>query len=140
MKIRYTAIAAVLLVLLSGCASAPETVGSEAVVSGESVAGEAVEVAPTTEPEPTPTVEPAPIQYTPEPTPEPDTSTGEAAYIAAAQDYLNGWGYWDFTDDQVLAAGLFACESTEVAVTIIEGVDPIINDEVVTYARTTLCP
>lgn len=124
---------AVLLLTLTGCAGTPDDVSSEPPAANAS--SSTVET-----PEPTPTVEPGIIQHTPEPTPEPDTSTGEAAYIAAAQDYLNGRGYWDFTDDQLLSAGLYACESSEETVTIIEGIAAPSNDEIVSYARTLLCP
>lgn len=128
---------AVLLLALTGCAGSPdEKLSQPPAANASSSAAETPEPTAT----PTTTVEPGVIQHTPEPTTEPDASTGEAAYIAAAQDYLSGWGYRSFTDEQLLSAGLYACENPDPDLIVIEGIDPLHNVEIVSYARTLLCP
>lgn len=133
---RIAALTAVLVLALTGCASGPDDAGDErtAPIASESATPEESAA-------PTPEVSAAPITAAPEPADPPAApATSEDEFVAAAQNYLNGWGYWDFTNEQLLGAGLYACESTEAEPQVIEGIDPLHNAEIVTQARTILCP
>lgn len=137
------AVTGLLLIALTGCSAGADDAGGERTAPTATESATAEESAPlvsespeATEADPTP----GPIEYTPEPTAEADTGTGEDAYIASAQEYLSGWGYRSFTDDQVLSAGLYACESSNPDLIVIEGIDPLHNVEIVTRAHTILCP
>lgn len=134
MKRASIAVAALIALTVTGCAGT--------VASTPDEPEDTVKSAPSETPEstPAPTVEPAPITVTPEPTQEAAQGIPEEEFVAAAQDYLNGWGYWDFTDKQILGAGLFACESSEENPVVIEGIDPGHSVEIVSYARSILCP
>lgn len=140
MKRASIALTALVLLSLTACAGTPETAPSEPTVSGQSVMEEAVTPDPTPTVEPAPTVTPGVVEYTPEPEPELKFDGPEQEYIYTAQDYLNGWGYWDFTNDQVLSAGLYACENPDPNLIVIEGINEGHNADVVEIAHTTLCP
>lgn len=129
---RVSIAASVLVALaLTGCAGGPEEVGNEGTTP---VATEETAT-------PTPEVSAAPITAAPEPSDLPAApATPEDEFVAAAQNYLNGWGYWDFTNEQLLGAGLYACESADAEPQVIEGIDPLHNAEIVSQARTILCP
>lgn len=134
------ALAVLLALTLTGCAGPTETAG------GESTAPVVSESATPEEPAaPTPEVTAAPITAAPEPSDLPAApATPEDEFVAASQNYLNGWGYWDFTNEQLLGAGIYACESADAEPQVIEGLDPMysptVNAEIVGFARTILCP
>lgn len=136
MKRVSIAVAVLVALTLTGCAGGPEEVGDERTTSVATESATAEETAT-----PSPEVSAAPITASPEPSDLPSApATPEEEFVAAAQNYLNGWGYWDFTDEQLLGAGLYACESSDPTVEIIEGIGPVINADLVSQARTILCP
>ncbi len=134
---KVTAALAVLLALtLTGCAGTADDAGDESAAPLTSESATPQETAT-----PTPDVTAAPITAEPAPIASaPAQVTPEDEFVAAAQNYLNGWGYWDFTNEQVLGAGLYACDSSDPNVEIIEGIGPVINADLVTQAHTILCP
>lgn len=86
MKLRYTAITAVLLIALTGCAGTPEEAPSEAVASGKSAAPLVAETAKAHE-------------------------GNESEFLTEVRELLPALTQIpDATDDQLIASGREACE------------------------------
>ena len=129
MKTRIIAVAALLLLTLTGCAGAPESAASEPEQASESAA---------------PLVAEAPA--------EPEGDEAEQLYVEALRGALRPNNVIpDATDEQLIAAGLDACEKLSSGVTgddltVIEGEERnsggYYEDSgvIATQARLFLCP
>lgn len=116
---RIAALAAVLVLTLTGCAGVADDAGNERTAPSASESAAPATVDPT-----------APAETT-----EPD-----------AEEYFLGSGFVptiDLPDEQKIAAGYFACEQVEAGdyrVVAVEGVDAATNEAFVEAATVSLCP
>ena len=129
MKTRIVAVTALLLLALTGCAGAPESAASDPEQVSETAA---------------PLVAETPA--------EPEGNEAEEQYVAALRDALRPNNVVpDATDEQLIAAGLDACEKLNSGVTgddltVIEGEERnsggYYEDSgvIATQARLFLCP
>lgn len=135
------ALAAVLLLTLTGCAGGAEDAADERTAPALTPS------ATTAAPSAAPTATAAPITeepVSPDPSIAPSQADNEIEFIAYTAPFLADQGY-NLTDEQVLGAGLYACEliaqgGNPEVITVVEGSPEYVSEQVAANAVSMLCP